>query len=161
TLPYLFDTPVTFASSHIYVYQLTTGDFNGDGRPDVAATWEDGSPTGPTTGLGIYRGTASGFAHVQDYSFVDYSGTDQVEAADLNQDGRADLVKEHRRYPNFDFAIFLAAPDSLQPPTHETINPYGLSPFTLADATGDGIVDIVTVAGTSSSGAEMWILKGT
>lgn len=156
--PPCFQTP---QASSLYPYGLlheAVGDFNGDGRPDFAAVWLDS--TNNAIGLGIWKSTSSGFVHVKDYFPTGISPGSLIRTGDLNQDGRSDLVVT----VGSNMAILLAAtPDSLGPPAYENVSAMGNTAPVVADATGDGVLDIVTTTWTLPAFGPpfyMWVLKG-
>jgi hypothetical protein len=126
--------------------RLAVGDFNGDGRLDLV-TANEGDNTASIL-LGNGDGTfASGIAAAPAPDLRPF----QVAIADVNGDGRLDIVTANRS--DNSVSVLLANPDgSFQ--TRETY-PTGRQPFSVAvaDLAGDGIMDIVTAnyAGDSVS----------
>ena len=113
-----------------------TGDFNGDGKLDVVVQYNNQYASPPTTGLVFLPGNGDGTFGTPD-SFAQGTACPNVLVADLNKDGKLDLVCG---------AAFLGKGDG-------TFNqqPLGLVGTTLAlgDLNGDGIPDIVIpVAGS-------------
>jgi len=68
-------------------FSLAAGDFDGDGRPDVALT-------GAADALTVrFQGDAAGFSKTWTYrNFEPLQSTRSMVAADLNQDGKTDLA---------------------------------------------------------------------
>jgi len=79
----------TFSSSAVYACgqgptAITAGDFDGDGRLDLAVANRD------SASVSVYRNTGSGF-DVAEYAAGGNEPVD-IKAADFNRDGRTDLV---------------------------------------------------------------------
>jgi hypothetical protein len=81
---------------------VAAGDFNGDGRPDLAFLSEET--------VRVFFQSAIGFEPKR-FTQTDISG-EQLGAWDLDGDGCADLVV---RYPNGEMTIFWGAPGGLDP----------------------------------------------
>lgn len=115
---------------------LTTGDFNHDGRPDVAAA------SSATNVLSLYRDFGDGLTFYG--SFRVGSSPRGIETADLNRDGWLDLVTANRGSSNV--SILLARPDPAgwfnAPIT--VASGTGSRDVALADFNFDGQVDIAT-----------------
>lgn len=87
---FTLDTPADGATT----IKLTVGDFNGDGRPDLA--WGEEPPTGfsydPTPAM-IALNTATGvFSDKQQVGISPLGGFPAIVAADLDLDGKTDLI---------------------------------------------------------------------
>lgn len=119
---------------------ITVGDFNGDGKPDIAVTNFAAGTVSVLLNLG--NGTFSGHA---DYAV----GTDpeSLVAGDFNGDGKLDLVVGNM---GSGLAILLGKGDG----TFQNAVSFagGLSPMWIAaaDFNHDGNIDLATVNGTSS-----------
>ena len=158
----------TFAGEQDYVLpspavSVATGDFNGDGRKDVAAGVNPGLGLAGASGVYVLLGLANGTyaPAVQVDASLNPTG---LAAADINGDGRADLVVADQGF--FDYA---GATDQVNGAVHVYLgNASGsftasTSPITaatnysvamLGDLNGDGKQDLIlggNVAGAQDS----------
>ncbi len=123
-----------------------TGDFNGDGKLDIAvAGGTDDAGTGNT--VTVLLGNGDGSFTVQPGLDAIHQATQtvdessRVEAADLNGDGHLDLVANDY---NGAFDIFLGNGDGTFQPVQSLPTDYEVvNAFTLGDVNGDGIPDLV------------------
>ncbi|MGA2132915.1 MAG: VCBS repeat-containing protein [Bryobacteraceae bacterium] len=121
-------------------YSLVTGDFNGDGIPDVAVTVYSYSI--PCCSVEVYLGQpGGGLQHAGNYELVsDWLNSNSLITADFNNDGHLDLAVAG----NTGFAILLGNGDGTfgAPVTYTT----GTEAYAIAtaDFNGDGIPDIAT-----------------
>src|SRR2546426_344161 len=77
-----FTSPVTYPAGHPYV--VASGDFNGDGRMDLALS-------GGNNDIDILLGNGNGtFQNPQNYIFPEVPAV--LAAGDFNGDGRIDLI---------------------------------------------------------------------
>jgi FG-GAP-like repeat/Thrombospondin type 3 repeat/HYR domain len=143
--------PVTF---HVDAYpsRLVSGDFDGDGRADLAVLFSG------SFYVGIYRGTSAGLSNRVGYVSVDTNGgIDSMTTGDFDGDGLLDLIflKYYSRNSvsiarnqgdfSFDFA--------------KDIGVIGQAPFAAvpADLDGDGTPDLAIVNANTRS---VFALKG-
>jgi hypothetical protein len=121
----------------ILVSNGVTGDFNGDGKLDIAYTWTGYlGPDPDNCGLVILLGHGDGTfgAPITVFSSSSTPGT-PVFAADLNMDGKTDLVWNGNVYLSKGDGIFSNAPLNTA---------IGLDPIlAIGDLNGDGIPDLV------------------
>lgn len=126
----------TLDTPYFLAFDITTADFNGDRKPDLAVS--GGNPIG---NVGIYLNKGDGtFADPVAVS-VGY-GPNQVTAADVNRDGRADLITAN----NFaaDVSVRLGRGNG----TFRSERRFNVGPgpqgVTVADLNGDRRPDILT-----------------
>jgi hypothetical protein len=131
-----FATQVTLPAGTLPL-SVATGDFNGDGRPDiVAANWPDGT-------VSMYLNRSNGtFASSVHYSVGPTARW--VTVADLNGDGKPDLVLSGPDiYLNSAVSVLLNHGDGTfaSPITYTTLQ--GAEQTAVADMNGDGKPDLV------------------
>ncbi|HEX3784182.1 MAG TPA: VCBS repeat-containing protein [Pseudonocardiaceae bacterium] len=126
-------TPVPY----IFNFNVTTADFNGNGRPDIVVS--GGNPVGY---VAIFKNNGDGtFNPTPQIVSVGY-GPDTVSVADLRHDGRLDIITGN----NFaaDVSVRLNNGNgTFGPERHYPIGP-GPQGLVVADVNGDGIPDIIT-----------------
>jgi len=137
-----------FAAAASYTVQANTntqgigvGDVTGDGLKDVVASYGGNQPS---SFVAVLRQTATaGLA--PPVSYPSYDIPEPVEVADVDLDGRADVVTLHGGWN--DAGVYLQQPDGtlgpeqLYPiPYASHYNPHGLA---VGDVSGDGAADIV------------------
>lgn len=134
---------------------ITCGDFNGDGKTDVAvATRGDGTTTGFTNGAAIYLGTqsaADGYftRYNPDLMFPVSGGPAQISAEDVTGDGVLDLLVAYQ-YPatgaTYSGIAVLAGLGGTQFTERENYfyaSTTAVVNFVRGDVTGDGKLDLV------------------
>jgi len=133
---------------------LAVGDFNGDGRLDVAIAADQLAPSGAaSSGVLVYLGNGDGTFQ----SPVEYPTGDagSIAVADLNGDGKPDLLVT--TFHNQSVAVLLGNGDgTFQPATGYAVGQIA-SDLAIGDFSGDGKAD---VAVTSSISGNISILLG-
>ena len=131
---------------------MTVADVDGDGIPDIVTLDEDpaeheASPAGahsqhaPTTAISVLRGTGGGsFAAPVQHPLGHWA--DQLVVADMNGDGRPDVVTEDlSSYPSV--AVELQQKDGSLGPVSEQGVGSTVDALAVADLNSDGIPDVV------------------
>lgn len=149
------------AATYLNPAGITVADLNSDGKMDFAVAIADNS--NGNQGLAVALGNGDGTFHTpslysttrQDFAFFEWPNPSHVQAADINGDGKADLV-----YTNEDFStvgiLFGNGNGTFGTPNEYAAgeNAFG---FALADTNGDGAVDVVT--GNFDAGAVTVLLN--
>ena len=143
-----FQTPaLTFPSYDLIFDDFAVGDFNADGKVDLAF-----SAVGPTGGLAvIYLGNGDGtFTAGNQYSFgpVSSSGVPNIVAEDFNGDGKLDLaISQSSHALNVSNAVvFLGNGDGTFQNAVTYATAAGAGVIAAGDFNGDGIPDLATLS---------------
>lgn len=136
-----FNPPVSHSvASGVLTAGVAVGDVNGDGRNDIAVTYGGNQP-GSKLGV-FYQNAAGGLDPVVSFDSLDIP--EAVEIADVNRDGRADIIVLHGGW--LYAGVYLQNADgSLQAeelypiPYASHYRPQGLA---VADFNGDRVPDI-------------------
>jgi hypothetical protein len=138
-------------------YGVVSADFDGDGLQDAAITIVDGS----TNAVRLLRGDGSG-AFTAPPAWVDLvagSGPRWIVAADLNRDGKIDLVVAN--FNDNSVSVFLGAGDG----TFTSSGTYtvGAGPVAVAlgDFRGDGTRDDLAVLNSTANSVAILLNDGT
>jgi hypothetical protein len=128
------------------------GDFNGDGKLDVAMASIGNSEPGPGT-VAVFLGNGDGTVGNE----VDYQipwGGDYAAVADVNGDGKLDIVTSG-------FSVLLGKGDgTFTASTSFSLQTDWTSPIQVVDVNGDGKVDIVTPGTTFTNDRVLNVLLG-
>ena len=143
----------------MFAVKVVVGDFNGDGKPDVV---ELGIPNledrFPTYVFQILLGNGDGTFQAPATIYATPNGVD-FAAADVNGDGKLDLVGSYSAPTGIGIFVFLGNGDgTFQPPIVSEHESAVSGPFLVADVNGDGIVDLV---GAGCVGVELGNGDGT
>jgi hypothetical protein len=137
------DAMVPYPTSNSY--QVKIGDFNGDGRMDIAGINFGG-------GLSVFLQTASGTLASPVTYAVPSGGFDELDAGDVDGDGRTDLVVMSGQgfaFPNVKVLLQLADGTFGAPVSYSVGSNIGTHGVALGDTNGDGRTDIVVSYGGS------------
>ena len=129
--------------------QVKIGDFNGDGRMDVASlSWGSNG-----TGLDVFLQNATGTLAPPVTYAVTHGGYDELDAGDVNGDGRTDIVvMSGQLWALPDMSVLLQSSDgTLGAPTSYSLSANNVNPAGVAigDTNGDGRDDVVLSYGGS------------
>ncbi|GAB3872207.1 VCBS repeat-containing protein [Hymenobacter segetis] len=125
---------------------VAVSDVNGDGRPDIVTANLIGSSAGVLLGQ-----VGGGFAAVSTYPTGANSNPRSVVVADINQDGRVDLVTANYYSNSAGVLLGQAGGGFAAVSTYSTgIGPAGVA---VADVNSDGRLDIVTSNYNNGTGA--------
>jgi hypothetical protein len=137
----------TFQPGTFYPVQLeysgdfiVSGDFNGDGIPDVATE-------GPS-GIWLLTGQGNGLLNNAVLITVNSGTGAGLVAVDVNGDGNLDFVVATAT----GFAVFLGNGNGTFQREIDTAVPDGVSGFAVGELNGDGIPDVVTVSASETYG---------
>jgi hypothetical protein len=153
-----FLPPVSYDTNGIYPSSVVVADVNGDGKPDLVVLNDYIQPNDSSAGtFGILLGNGDGtFQPVVlttiNQSVGEFNG---LAVADVNRDGKLDVVVATCCQANGDAsaAVFLGNGDgTFQPATFlDTGTANSSFPIAVADLTGNGNPDIVTISWNSGT----------
>lgn len=147
--------PAPTSATGPYPVSLAAGDFNADGKPDLATANSGGYDNDVSILLGNGDGTFA--APVNLNAEVEVSNS--IATGDLNADGKLDLVVAAGQWGGY-LSVLLGQGDGTFAAA-EPYGPYGNSIYSpaLADFNGDGKID-VAVARYESNGVNVFLGNG-
>jgi hypothetical protein len=140
-----FGAPTAFRVGS-YASSVATGDFNGDGDPDLAVTSEGSSPYGDAGTVSVFLGQAGGSFGART-TFPTGSPGDSIAVGDFNGDGDPDLAMAD--YNGHAVKVMPGGPGgSFGAPTSYAVanTPTGVA---VGDFNGDGDPDLAVAIGTN------------
>ena len=145
--------------------ELTTGDFNGDGKPDLAVLVASATGYGTDATVQIYLGngngtfTAGGAVDAGDAAYTNYASS--IAEADLNGDGDADIVVGTVGKLSLTPSVSVLLGDghggftlAAQPTLTFSDDNSGGSLVAVGDLNGDGIPDLVVLPSYPADAAD-------
>jgi len=135
-----FDAPAEYrVGDQINSNGIGVGDVTGDGRVDIVAAYGGNRPSSQ---LAVFAQTSAGLL-ASPVSYPVYDIPTPVEVADLDKDGRADVVTLHSAWLKAGVSLGRAdgtlAPEDLYAVPYGSYDPHGLA---VGDFTGDGWPDL-------------------
>ena len=150
--------PLSFATIHSSfsnAFKLVTGDFNHDGRADVASIdWGTQSDE-----VDVFLQPSGGVLSPPVSYIAVHDGYDDMEAGDINADGRDDIVVMSGQSFSPNLAVLSqTAQGTFGSPAYYSISPFDLCQGVgVGDVNGDGRQDVVASHGGNGPSAQLAI----
>jgi uncharacterized protein (TIGR03437 family) len=152
-----FNSKSNFVSAPV-PFGLLTGDFNGDGKPDLAITNQGvNGPSHPNANVSVFLGKGDGTfipGVVIPTAPFDNDELSNMVTADFNRDGKLDLAVP----VTTGLLIALGKGDGTFFPA--TTYPADTTEVTVADVNGDGVPDLVLSGGSGDTQSTVGYLLG-
>lgn len=123
--------------------QILTGDFNGDGLPDLVFTQFGGGFTGSILDILLGRGD---FSFAQTFPLPGFGGNFPFGVGDVNHDGYTDIVGIDNNNNQLDVIDGQKSGDFVINSTSPAPNVFTSSPIVVGDFNGDGNPDLAVSA---------------
>ena len=138
-------TPLVATVSGHGAIGLAKGDFNGDGKLDLAATFHDGVPFPPRGQVIVMLGNGDGtfLAPTTLFTLPENMYTRGILARDFDDDGKLDIVADV--YELHEVLFFKGHGDGTFDAPIPSATNFGPAGVQTADLDGDGKLDLVTV----------------
>jgi hypothetical protein len=136
---------ILFGTGSLYIAAGVTGDFNSDGKPDVAVI----GSVPPANVVTVLLGDGTGEFSQSPKFYPTGNSPNSVAVSDVNGDGKLDMVVANNS--DNTVSVLLGNGDgSLQP---QAVYPTGTAPLWVAigDLNGDGKPDLIAVCGNAVS----------
>jgi FG-GAP-like repeat/Abnormal spindle-like microcephaly-assoc'd, ASPM-SPD-2-Hydin len=142
-----FQNAIEYPAGIGYPFFVTVGDFNGDGIADIAVI-SDGAT------FSVLLGNGSGGFNPPIVS-TSTNALGEMWAADVNGDGKLDLIAVGLNNGSSNVAVFLGNGNGTFQPEVDYAVPEGLAAIAVGDFNGDGILDLASVSGVDSGGLKV------
>lgn len=143
--------PVTHAAPDASDEGFGVGDIDGDGIIDIAAGMRKGESEGDGMEILWWRNPGNGNGNWERHALGKTTfDADRIAIADLNHDGKVDIIVTEERWPGPDPDASLFWFEQPSDPTqndwkkHTVVTQYSLNNLDVADMDGDGYHDIIT-----------------
>jgi hypothetical protein len=151
--PPIFLPTVAYLSGGANTIAIAVADVNGDGKPDLLALNECGNNACSLSSLSVLRGKGDGtFGQVTTYRSLGWNAV-ALAAADLNRDGKQDVVVVNRLSNTVD-TLLGNGDGTFQPVVTYNSGAIWANAVEIADVNGDGNLDLLVAneAGTQVNG---------
>ncbi|MFZ1919578.1 MAG: FG-GAP-like repeat-containing protein [Terriglobales bacterium] len=155
-----YQTPVSSTAPVEGSRFLIVGDFNGDGKPDVA-TFNDSDPSATADSVSIFMNTSNGTFAAPNVFEAGGETPTSIVTGDFNGDGKLDIaVLEYDSSSQPLLGILLGNGDgTFQPVITSSTNNFGMW-MAAADFNGDGKTDLIMLANATEGSAEVFLSNG-